>query len=90
MALEPGVATERREIKPFRLNFIRANDFHRVELRGRTAQTLFLAGPRTQDWGFLDPKTGEYLPWKVHMQLRGQTTESERAPQELRREAKHV
>ncbi len=77
---DPGEPMEiqRKEIKPFRLNFIRANDYHRVDLRDGRAWTLFLAGPRTQDWGFLDPETGEFLQWEAHIRRRGEKTQSDR------------
>jgi len=42
-----------RTIRPFRFNFLRGEDFHRVVLReDRPAWTLFLHGPRTKGWGF--------------------------------------
>lgn len=64
----PGAMLEgirRKTYKPGRFNFIRANDFHRVDLRDGECWTIFLAGPRTQDWGFLrrgDLKT--FIPWR--------------------------
>jgi hypothetical protein len=43
-----------RRIGPFRLNFLRGEDFHRVVLRdGRPAWTLFMHGPRVKGWGFM-------------------------------------
>ena len=43
-----------RNIRPFRLNFLRGEDFHRVVLQeGRPAWTLFLRGPRVKGWGFV-------------------------------------
>ncbi len=43
-----------RRIRPFRLNFLRGEDFHRVVLRdGRPAWTLFIHGPRVKGWGFM-------------------------------------
>lgn len=48
-----------RCVRPWRLNFLRGEDFHRVVLRrGRPAWTLFLHGPRVKGWGFL--QQGEY------------------------------
>lgn len=43
-----------RSIRPFRLNFLRGEDFHRVILRdGHPAWTLFMHGPRVKGWGFM-------------------------------------
>lgn len=51
---------------PFRINVIRANDFHRVELHSEEhgAWTLFVAFKRAQDWGFLDTDHDKFIPWK--------------------------
>lgn len=59
---------ERREVKPFSINFIRKSDFHRVDLRDekRGAWTLFIAGPRTSEWGFLDRNTREFKHWSTN------------------------
>lgn len=45
-----------------RYNIIEHDTFHRVELDRGEAWTLFLAGPRMQDWGFWDRVTGQYTP----------------------------
>jgi len=52
----------RRDVGPGSINFIRANDFHRADLydEERGAWTLFFAGPRSQDWGFVDRETRQY------------------------------
>jgi hypothetical protein len=43
----------RRRIRPWRINRLRGNDYHRILLRdGRPAWTLFLHGPRVKGWGF--------------------------------------
>ncbi len=45
---------ESRFIRPWRFNFLRGEDFHRVILRGKQpAWTLFSHGPRVKGWGFL-------------------------------------
>ena len=50
-----------RTIRPWRLNRLRGEDYHRVVLRaGRPAWTLFMHGPRVKGWGFL--RGGEYRP----------------------------
>ena len=50
-----------RTVRPFRLNFLRGDDFHRVVLRdGRAAWTFFVHGPRTKGWGFM--RGGRFRP----------------------------
>jgi len=45
---------ENRFVGPWRMNFLRGEDFHRVVLReGRPAWTLFVHGPRVKGWGFI-------------------------------------
>jgi hypothetical protein len=56
-----------RRVRPFRLNFIRETDYHRVDLiAGRPALTLFLVGPKTPrgSWYFWDRDTGKTTPWR--------------------------
>ncbi|MEA3274035.1 MAG: hypothetical protein U9Q81_01780 [Pseudomonadota bacterium] len=49
---------ESRFIRPFRINFLCGEDFHRVVLQGRRpAWTLFIHGPRAKGWGFLQNGT---------------------------------
>lgn len=58
-----------RLVKPGRINVIRRNDFHRVELlHGFGCWTLFFAGKRMHpkdgtDWDFYSPETEEFVPW---------------------------
>ena len=56
------VKIEKRRVGPGTFNVIRSSDFHRVDLvdEKRGAWSLFLAGKRTKDWGFLDRNTGEF------------------------------
>lgn len=50
-----------RFVAPWRLNFLRGDDFHRVVLRDRKpAWTLFIHGPRVKGWGFI--QNGELRP----------------------------
>lgn len=44
------------------INIIRSTTFHRVVLKDkeRGAWTLFIPGPESKDWGFLDRETGKY------------------------------
>jgi len=55
--------------KPFRLNFIKANDFHRVDLNDTEngCWTLFCAFERAQNWGFLDLEDGKVIPWQDYL-----------------------
>ena len=51
----------RRFVRPWRINRLRGEDYHRVVLRARRpAWTLFLHGPRTKGWGFV--QNGVYRP----------------------------
>lgn len=52
----------RRTVRPGAVNLIRANDFHRVELLDDRCWTLFIAGPRLQQWGFWNRDTGAFTP----------------------------
>jgi hypothetical protein len=49
-----GDKVVRRLIKPWRLNFLGKDDYHRVDLIEHDAWTLFLVGPRIQSWFFWD------------------------------------
>jgi hypothetical protein len=61
--------TQVRVVRPGHINVIRSTDFHRVHLRNpaRGCWTLFVAGRRSQDWGFRDDITGEYIPWRQYL-----------------------
>ena len=60
-----------RTIRPGRLNFINADDYHRVDLLKDHAWTLFIAGPSTKrSWGFWDRETGATVPWRQHVAAR--------------------
>lgn len=56
-------------LKPGRLNFIRRNDYHRVELyKDQGCWTLFTSIGRVmasngKDWNFLNTETGLVTPW---------------------------
>lgn len=55
-----------RYLVPGRLNVIAADDFHRVELLGKGAWTIFTSGRRVQDWGFLLKESGEYIDHETY------------------------
>lgn len=76
LILAGGYTEERRakddtikvaSFRPGCLNIIRDNDFHRVDLDSPCVWTLFFSGNRQQDWGFWDRDTGNYVPWKEHV-----------------------
>src|SRR5580698_5957793 len=47
-------------------NLIEANTFHRIELMSPEVWTLFVHGPRVQDWGFVPMnRYGEKLPLRL-------------------------
>jgi hypothetical protein len=52
-----------RWLGPGRVNVIRWPGFHRVELAGRPAWTLFIHGPKVRRWGFLDLTTRAFELW---------------------------
>lgn len=51
----------KRVLHPFSINIFRKNDFHRITKLNGEVWTFFIAGSKTQDWGFLDPNTNEYM-----------------------------
>jgi hypothetical protein len=54
-----------RIVKPWRLNRIRSDTFHRVDLLEDDAWTLFLVGPKFSGWGFWDRDSREFWPWRT-------------------------
>lgn len=62
-----------RILTPGCTNTIRHDHFHRVELIEKDAWTLFIAGKRIQDWGFWDPDTDTYTPWKEYLKPKDNT-----------------
>lgn len=64
--LEPSGVIGLRTLRPGMVNRIDANDFHRVTLISAGCWTLFMAGERTQEWGFKDASTGVYESSTAH------------------------
>jgi len=64
----------RRLLRPGSINFIRANDYHKVALLNekKGSWTLFVSGPRVQDWCFWDPSRPETkpIPWQLYVDAR--------------------
>lgn len=46
-------------------NRLNRNDYHKVERLDGDVWTLFITGPRVQDWGFL--VDGQHVPWKKYL-----------------------
>lgn len=59
-------SVQARLVKPGKFNYITNKDFHRVDLLEKDAWSLFVAGPRTQEWGFWDRETKQFRDWKTN------------------------
>ncbi len=60
-----GDEVVRRRVRPFTLNFLRGEDYHRVDLiDGQEAWTLFLVGPKTDSWYFWDRDKKMRCDWR--------------------------
>ena len=73
-----------RDIKPWTLNFIRHDTFHRVDLLEDDAWSLFLVGPKTKSWGFWDRVTGQYTEWREFLRRRQTPTIDEYCEDDVR------
>ncbi|OHD22132.1 MAG: hypothetical protein A2Y38_10290 [Spirochaetes bacterium GWB1_59_5] len=70
LILKAGYCEERRLgnqvisrlVKPGNINLIRHSTFHRVDLLQKDCWSLFIAGPRKQDWGFWNRVINQYIP----------------------------
>jgi hypothetical protein len=60
----------RRLVRPWRLNFIRGTDYHRVDLVGHDAWSLFLAGPKVSTWYFWDRETKRRAEWRSFIAMK--------------------
>lgn len=76
-----GNRVVRRTVKPGMLNFISAEDFHRVDMLPgeKDAWTLFIAGPKFTDWGFWNRDTRRFTPWRQFINARRDPTAWARA-----------
>lgn len=65
-----GDRVVRRDVLPWRINFIRGDTYHRVDLFEHDAWSLFLVGPKLPTWHFWDRQTrmrarwGEFIAWR--------------------------
>lgn len=55
-----------RTLRPGSFNFIKANTFHRVELQTPEVWSIFISGPKIQNWGFWDRWTHKFEYWQEH------------------------
>jgi hypothetical protein len=53
-------------VKPGDINFLTHHDYHRVQLLGEDAWSIFITGPRkpNMDWYFWDRVSNVYTHWK--------------------------
>lgn len=58
-----NVQTETRRVRWF--NHLTHNDYHSVRATHGDVYTLFIVGPRVQDWGFL--VDGKHVPWRKYL-----------------------
>lgn len=65
-----GEPTRTRIVRFF--NFITRHDYHRVDSLRGDVWTLFIVGPRVQDWGFLTPEG--HVSWRKFIERRGEST----------------
>lgn len=58
-----------RTIRPWSLNVINKNDFHRVDLLepSKGCWSIFVAGTNVQSWGFKLRGSGAFVPWREHL-----------------------
>lgn len=66
---DPDWVTD-RVVRPGRLNVLLSSTFHRVDLLSNESWSLFIAGPKTQSWGFWDRWTGRYTPWREYIEAK--------------------
>jgi hypothetical protein len=69
-----GNAVVKREVKPGSLNFIGADDFHRVDMRDGDAWSLFFVGPKSSSWGFWNRNSGVVTPWREFINSKRDST----------------
>lgn len=74
---QPDGSSRLMSYGPGDINDLRPTDFHRVAHVMPGTWTLFAAGPRAQEWGFLDGET--FTPWREHIAKRGMTFEGVRS-----------
>jgi hypothetical protein len=67
-------AVIRRVLRPFSINWLTPADYHRIDkLRGKVSWSLFITGPRFQEWGFFNRETFKFTPIKEYRRQRNAT-----------------
>lgn len=61
----------KRYVGPGTINIIRGDDFHRVDLVGDSAWTIFVSGNKNKDWGFWERDTGRVIPHREYLKEKG-------------------
>lgn len=59
-----------RNVLPGAVNVLLSDTFHRVDLLDGESWTLFLTGPKTQSWGFVND-SGIFTTWREQLKKRG-------------------
>lgn len=65
-------STYRRYFRPWSINRIFSDTFHKVTLVEEDCWTLIKCGSKVSTWGFLDVETDTFMHWKQHVALRAQ------------------
>lgn len=86
--LSGGYTEERREgdkvirriVRPFSFNFIRGEDFHRVDLVDHDAWSLFLVGRKVDTWYFWDRDRKARMQWRKFIRVKRDNVEPEWEP----------
>jgi hypothetical protein len=68
-----GDAIVTRKIKPFSFNYLRPEEFHRVDLLEKDAWTLLLRGPRRNEWHYKDRASQAKIIWNEHVKMEAAT-----------------
>jgi len=61
LCAKKGWVSHLKEMKPWRINFIRGGDFHRIQKTKPETWTLFIHRPHSKTWGFLKKVEGGTL-----------------------------
>jgi hypothetical protein len=63
--------------RPFSVNVITKDDYHRVDLIDKDSWSLFIAGPRVDTWGFWDFVNKKNIHWRTFIaRKRGQAVDN--------------
>lgn len=78
LVLVGGYGEERRQgdqvitrtVLPMTINFLRGDDFHRVDLIEHDAWSLFVVGPKASTWYFWDRTRKQRAHWRAFVQAK--------------------